>query len=278
MPLRPPSTQHRPLAAHFLAMLVALHAIPPAHAKQTNTFERWVKVPTLAVKSFAILPPFGTTLGTIAPPATAVHYLTETLGFLAAEFVIKNVVTTSSGVTAVYARQLVHGLEVVNADVNINIKYERPDRGDWRAFAATDLAALSDAGSTTGKSPADVFKTLASFVGAPTPTTVNVTVPASTGITSSDWRAEITSENATAPVPVQYQYVLYGNNLKLAYSLQLKQKLHWYSGHVNVQSGEIEAVNDWAAAARYPVVPVGDDKGPIVVVDSAAVVLTNALP
>ncbi|KNE65510.1 hypothetical protein AMAG_11128 [Allomyces macrogynus ATCC 38327] len=268
--------------------------------------ERKVKVPTPAVKLFTILPPFSTTISTSAPTvaattvpgrtpaadshdaarAVATAYLTETLGFPSSEFVIKNMVVTSSGMTAVYARQLVHGLEVVNADVNINIKNGQIVAfGDsfYRGARPTqpDLAALSDARSTTGKSPADAFKALALFVGAPTPATVNVTVPAPTGDASLVPLFEITSEIAVAAVPVRYAYVQNGNNIKLVYSLQLQQTLHWYHGHVNVQTGEIEAVNDWAAAARYAVIPVGEqspDKGPLVIVDSAAVTLDNASP
>ncbi|KNE70843.1 hypothetical protein AMAG_20184 [Allomyces macrogynus ATCC 38327] len=148
-----------------------------------------------------------------AARAVATTYLTETLGFPEAEFVIKNFATTSSGVTAVYTRQLVNRLEVANADVNINIK-----NGQIIAFGVSfyrgarpsqpDLAALLDAGSTTGKSPADAFKALASFVGAPRPTTVNVTVPTPTitGGAASDWHAspifEITFEIAELPMPV----------------------------------------------------------------------------
>ncbi|KNE72655.1 hypothetical protein AMAG_16416 [Allomyces macrogynus ATCC 38327] len=305
MPLPPPHAHRWTLAALFLAAL--LYAIPRAHAAQSNRFERKVKVPTPAVKSFTILPPFATTVGTSRPTATgaptrqpaadsqdaaraiAKTYLTETLGFPETEFVIKNVVTTSSGVTAVYARQLINGLEVVNADVNISIKNGQiVALGDsfYRGARPSrpDLDALSDAASTTGKSPADAFKALASFVGAPTPTTVNVTVPTLTNdrpITSAAPVFEITSEIAEGPVPVQYQYVQNGNNLILAYAYQLKQTMHWYHGHVNVQTSEIEAVNDWAAAALYPVIPVGQqspDNGPIVVVDSAAVILANASP
>ncbi|KNE72645.1 hypothetical protein AMAG_16408 [Allomyces macrogynus ATCC 38327] len=307
--MSPTSLHHRPLAALFLAALLALHAIPRAHAAQSNRFERKVKVPTPAVKSFTILPPFATTVGTSRPTATgaptrqpaadsqdaaraiAKTYLTETLGFPETEFVIKNVVTASSGVTAVYARQLINGLEVVNADVNISIKNGQiVALGDsfYRGARPSrpDLDALSGAASTTGKSPADAFKALAAFIGAPTPTSVNVMVPASTTMSDeSNWSAapvfEITSEIATAPVPVQYHYVQNGNNLKLAYSFQLKQTAHWYHGHINMQTGDVEAVNDWAAAARYPVIPVGEqspDKGPIVIVDSAAVVMTNASP
>ncbi|KAJ3358557.1 Fungalysin/Thermolysin Extracellular metalloproteinase 5 [Allomyces javanicus] len=287
---------------------MALHTIPHVHAAPSDTLKRKVKVPTPAVKSLAILPPFGMTLGTSAPTATsaptrqpatdsedaaravATAHLVDTLGFPASEWVIKNVVTTSSGVTAVYARQLVNGFEVVNADPRADTR-----NGQIVAFGDSfyrgarpsqpDLAALSDAGSMTGKSPADAFKALASFVGAPTPTTVNVTIPAPTSNVSSDWHDapvfEITSEIATAPVPVHYQYVQNGNNLALASSFQLKQTLHWYHGHINVQTGDVEFVNDWAAAALYPVIPVGQqspDKGPIVIVDLAAVILANASP
>ncbi|KNE65508.1 hypothetical protein AMAG_11126 [Allomyces macrogynus ATCC 38327] len=304
-------THHWPLAALFLAALVALYAAPNVHAAQSNMLERKVKVPTPAVKLFTILPPFSTTISTSAPTvaattvpgrklaadsqdaarAVATAYLTETLGFPSSEFVIKNMVVTSSGVTAVYARQLVHGFEVVNADVNLNIKNGQIVAfGDsfYRGARPTqpDLAALSDTASTMSKSPADAFMALASFVGAPTPKIVNVTVPADiVRDASSDLHAapvfEITSEIAMGTVPVHYQYVQNGNNLKLVYSLQLQQTMHWYHGHVNVQTGEIEAVNDWAAAARYAVIPVGEqspDMGPLVIVDSASVILANASP
>ncbi|KAJ3361320.1 Fungalysin/Thermolysin Extracellular metalloproteinase 5, partial [Allomyces arbusculus] len=181
----PPScSPNRPLAALFLAALMAMHAISNVHAAPSDTFVRKVKVPTPAVKLFSILPPFNTTVGTSAPTATAVPvrqptadsqdtaraiataYLTNTLGFPSSEWVIKNLVTTSSGVTAVYAQQLVNGLEVVNADVNINIKNGQIVAvGDsfYRGARPSqpDLAALSDAGSTTtGTSPADAFKAL----------------------------------------------------------------------------------------------------------------------
>ncbi|KAJ3358558.1 hypothetical protein GGF32_000336 [Allomyces javanicus] len=99
----------------------------------------------------------------------------------------------------------------------------QPDLAIYRGARPSrpDLSALSGAGSTTGKPPADAFMALASFVGAPTPTTVDVTVPAPTTMgddASSAPLFEITSEIAEGPVPVHYQYVQNGNNLMLAYS------------------------------------------------------------
>ncbi|KAJ3363235.1 hypothetical protein GGF31_001030 [Allomyces arbusculus] len=268
---------------------MALHAIPPTHTAQSNTFEHRVKVLTPAVKSFTILPPFGPTIGAVCPPAVptrqpaadsqdaarggdGVH--DRDTWVPAVQVVVKNVATTASGVTAVYARQLVNGLDRSDQIGAAGDSFYRGARTSQPAWPRSRTR-----GSTTGTPPADAFKALALFVGAPTPTTVNVTVPAPTGDASAAPLFEITSEIATAPVSVHYQYVQNGNNLKLAYSLQLKQTRHWYHGHVNVQTSEVEAVNDWAAAARYPVIPAVQecpDSGPIVIVDSASAILTNA--
>ncbi|KNE60402.1 hypothetical protein AMAG_05791 [Allomyces macrogynus ATCC 38327] len=138
-----------------------------------------------------------------------------------------------------------------------------------------DLVALSDAGSATGKSPSDAFTALASFADAPTPTTVNVTVPAptTTGGASNGSAApafEITSNIAELPVHVRDAHAQVGNNLKLGYSFQLKRMPHWYPGHVNAHTGQVEPVTNWAAAARYPVTPIDEqspDQDHIVIVD-----------
>ncbi|KNE72859.1 hypothetical protein AMAG_16963 [Allomyces macrogynus ATCC 38327] len=92
---------------------------------------------------------------------------------------------------------------------------------------------------------------------------------------------QITPEIAKQPVPVRRAYVQNGSNLKLVYSYQLKQTAHWYHGHVNAVTGEVEAVNDWTANAIYPVIPVGvasTDAGLIMNVNSADVVLAKASP
>ncbi|KAJ3353135.1 hypothetical protein GGF32_003197 [Allomyces javanicus] len=159
---------HRPLATLFLAGLMALYPIPPAHGAHSDAFSDSAR-------------------------AVAKTYLTETLEYPEQEWVIKNVVTTSSGVTAVYARRLTNGIEVVNADVNNNAK-----NGQIMAFGDSfyrsarpsqpDLAGHSDAGSTISKTPANAFKVQVSFVNAPTPSTVKVTVLGPTATAdASDW-------------------------------------------------------------------------------------------
>ncbi|KAJ3353133.1 Fungalysin/Thermolysin Extracellular metalloproteinase 5 [Allomyces javanicus] len=170
----------RPFTALFLAGLMALYPIPPAHAAQSDAFE---PVPTRQPAADS----------QDGARAVAKTYLAETLEYPEQGWAIKNVVTTSSGVTAVYARRLTNGIEVVNADVNNNAK-----NGQIMAFGDSfyrgarpshpDLAGHSDGGSTMSKTPANAFKVQVSFVNAPTPSTVKVTVLGPTATAdASDW-------------------------------------------------------------------------------------------
>ncbi|KAJ3367910.1 Fungalysin/Thermolysin Extracellular metalloproteinase 5 [Allomyces arbusculus] len=306
----------RQFAALFLVALLAMHALPQAQAFRADAPARQTaaKVPTLAYKSFKILPPVNTLASATAatvplipdvtdprdvaktdPHDVAKTYLTDTLGFPENEWVIKNVVKTSAGVTAVYVRQLINGLEVVNGDINLNIKngqvmsigdsFYRGARPSQPDLAALSAAALSSLSSARVQSPVDAFKSLAAFVGSPSPTTVGV-IPAPTPTDTSTPTTNpplflITSDIAKKPVPVRRAYVQSGNNLKLVFSYQLQQEPNWYHGHVNALTGEVEAVNDWVAEAIYPVIPVHEqnpDHGPIVNVYSAKEVLLNASP
>ncbi|KAJ3357222.1 Fungalysin/Thermolysin Extracellular metalloproteinase 5 [Allomyces javanicus] len=291
----------RRFAALFLVALLAVHALPQVHAIQADASTRnpVAKVPTLASKSFKILPPVDALAGTATavsaplvadttdPRDVAKTYLTTMLGFPEKEWVIKNVVKTSSGVTAVYVRQLINGLEVVNGDINLNIKNGQVTSiGDsfYRGARPSqpDMAGLF---SARVQSPVDAFKSLAAFVGSPSPTTVGVfpaPTPTDTATTTTNPPMFlITSEIAKKPVPVRRAYVQDGNNLKLVYSYQLQQESNWYHGHVNAVTGDVEAVNNWVAEAIYPVIPVREqnpDHGPIVNVNSAKEVLINASP
>ncbi|KAJ3367904.1 Fungalysin/Thermolysin Extracellular metalloproteinase 5 [Allomyces arbusculus] len=303
-----PIDPHRRFAVLFLVVLLALHSIPHTHAIQAApAVQRISKEPTLAYKLFKILTPVDTIASATAttvplvpdttdPRDVAKEYLTETLGFPENEFVTKNEVKSSTGVIIAYVRQVIHGLEVMNGDINMNIQNgqvtsigdsfyrgARPSQPDLAALSAAASSGLSRDGVL---SPVDAFKSLAAFVGLPSPTTVDVIpepTPTDTPAPSTNLPLlQIKSEIATAPVPVRLAYMQDGNNLKLVYSYQLKQTYNWYHGHVNALTGEVEAVNDWVADAIYPVIPVGErnpeDGGSTANVDSANVILANASP
>ncbi|KNE72650.1 hypothetical protein AMAG_16411 [Allomyces macrogynus ATCC 38327] len=302
---------HKRFAALFLVALLVLHALTQVHASQVApAAQRSVKKsPTIFNQPFKILPPVNSLDAanaqllpdTTDPRDVAKEHLTATLGFPENEWVIKNVVKTSTGVTAVYVRQLINGLEVVNGDINLNIQngqvksigdsFYRGARPSQPDLAALSAAASSGLSSSSVQSPVDAFKSLAAFVGSPSPTTVHVEpspTPTDQTGTSDDLPPttnpalfQITSEIAKQPVPVRRAYVQDGNNLKLVYSFQLQQEDNWYHGHVNAVTGDVEAVNDWIANAIYPVIPVGvasPDAGPIVNVNENDVALTYASP
>ena len=58
----------------------------------------------------------------IAPEQAAREFVQGKLGLAVADLVVKNIVPSdATGVTSVYLRQKVNGIEVVNADINVNV-------------------------------------------------------------------------------------------------------------------------------------------------------------
>ncbi|KAJ3352604.1 Fungalysin/Thermolysin Extracellular metalloproteinase 5 [Allomyces javanicus] len=287
---------HRSSARQFalllLLALVATHAIAVVDAAGRIT-----KTPTIAYKTFnndkIPVPPAKLVAATESvsstsadPKTVATAFLTTQLQFPASEFVIKNVVPVSNGMTAVYVRQLVNGIKVVNGDINLNIKNGKVvTYGDsfYRGARPSKPNLNNQESLVAAKTPDAAFKSLASFVGAQ-PKSVEVKANTQEGASSKAGPTyTITSDIAAAKVPAKYSYVQDGNNLKLVYSFQLKMASghSWYHGHVNVQTGAVEALNDWASDARYSVLPVGTPNpgaGSFVDVDTSSVIKSNASP
>jgi hypothetical protein len=57
------------------------------------------------------------------PVDIARHHVENRLHFRRSEYKVLSSVTSSSGVTSIYLKQMFHKLEVVNGDMNINILY-----------------------------------------------------------------------------------------------------------------------------------------------------------
>ncbi|KNE72639.1 hypothetical protein AMAG_16401 [Allomyces macrogynus ATCC 38327] len=276
----------RKFAILFLVALIATQAITVVEAKRGN---RKIKLPAIAHKSFTKVAPVESLVaggGNTDPKAVASAFLTSQLHFPASEFVIKDVVPVSAGLTAVYARQLVNGLEVVNGDINLNVKNGQVISYGDRFYRGArpsrpNLGNEESASGAGSKAPADAFKALTDFVGAK-PTKVDVKSTTAEGSNQGP-TYEISTDIAASKVPVKYAYVQDGNNIKLVYSyqVQLADGSAWYHGHVNAQTGAVEFVNDWVADAKYSVLPVGTEnpnKGPISLVDSSTAVKSNASP
>ncbi|KNE65516.1 hypothetical protein AMAG_19480 [Allomyces macrogynus ATCC 38327] len=270
----------RKFAVLFLLALIATQAITFADAKRGD---RKVKVPAIAHSTFTTSVPTTASLvatgGNTDAKAAASAFITSQLGFTTSDFVVKDVVPVSNGVSAVHVRQLVNGLEVVNGDINVNVKNGQVISYGDKFFRGTRPAKPSASFAKSAKSPGDAFKSLAAYIGS-TPTKVDVKDATPEGA-SSGQQFIIDTDIAQKPVPAKYAYVQDGADLKLVYSYQVKQEQAWYHAHVNTQSGAVEAINDWVADASYSVLPVGienPNKGSIQVVDSSTAVKSNASP
>ncbi|KAJ3357214.1 Fungalysin/Thermolysin Extracellular metalloproteinase 5 [Allomyces javanicus] len=268
----------RKFAILFLLALIATQAITFVEAGNRKT-----KFPAISHNVYTTSVPVKEADGPTDPKAAVTAFLTKELKFPSTEFIIKDIVPVSNGVFAVYARQVINGLEVVNGDINVNVKNGQVisygDKFYRGARPAKPASTLESAGDSL-KTPADGFKSLAAFIGS-NPTKVEVKETTKEGASSPAKEYIIDTDAAVQPVPVKQAYVQDGNNLKLVYSYQVKQEANWYHAHVNAKTGAVDAINDWVADAKYSVLPVGTenpDKGPIAVVDSSTAVKSNASP
>ncbi|KAI9179760.1 hypothetical protein H9P43_005090 [Blastocladiella emersonii ATCC 22665] len=200
--------------------------------------------------------------------------------------------TTNDGgvVTAVYLRQVVHGLDVANGDLNVNVDAKtgrvvgygdrlfhgiRPVLPPFSSGTGGGAAAVAAAGLVT---PEDAFAALAAVLGIE-PDVEDVqevpTIPSgddTSGTTSAAAVAgavrrapvfELTTPATPAPVSATFAYLqTSAGELVLVYEFTVDLGARWYSAHVNAGSAKVESVVNWAADASYAVLPPQADDDP----------------
>ncbi|KAI9187776.1 hypothetical protein H9P43_002181 [Blastocladiella emersonii ATCC 22665] len=276
----------RKITLILVLALVAGHAVN-VNAAAINKDKRLRIVPDRQVKKFtSAIPavPLPET-GNRAPADVAKAFAAAAFKVAPREILVKDVVTTSSGVTSVHLRQLVNGLEVTNANANINVDKDgkiisygdsffrgaRPPRPP-----VTNAESSAEAGPA--KSPEDGFKALAAKVGLALPKPVTVTERTAEAPGSAR-TYEIKTDAALSPVPVKFAYVQKGDKLELVYQYQVELKGAWYNGHVSAATGAVEALVDWTADASYTALPFGannPDETPVRAIDVSASAINKA--
>ena len=101
-------------------LLWVLACIPLAEARSSMAFQTALKPATFAVSGIR------TTNRAFkqgkTPDQIALTFVQQQLGLAAADVVVKSIVPTrATGVTSVYLRQKVNGIEVNNANINVNV-------------------------------------------------------------------------------------------------------------------------------------------------------------
>lgn len=198
-------------------------------------------------------------------------------------------VSQHTGTTHVYLRQQHHGLDVMHADINVNVSA----KGHVIAAGSSFLTGLNPASAALPSdsdsladglpktSPSDALHALAGHFGweihrsprAPLPLDVKARSPA-VFPTSNDFTSP--NESATVdfvwdgdpvtvlppsgvsrePIPTQLRYVPRpdgGVELGWGMIVQTEDGQHWYDATISARNGELLYATDWASHASYNV-------------------------
>ncbi|KAI9220076.1 Fungalysin metallopeptidase-domain-containing protein [Blastocladiella britannica] len=216
------------------------------------------------------------------PADIASKYVTDTLKIPAAEFRVIDVVPVSNGASAVHLRQVIGGVDVANAHINVNVGKNGQilSYGDSFFRGAKPITAASLAASKV--TPQSGFEALAKAVNLSlSGKKVEVVAKIQTASVGTPKQYTIKTDAALSDVPVKQVYIQNGDKLALTYEYSVELDNSWYNGHVNANTGSVEQVVDWVADARYAGVPAGStspEDGGVTVVEGADVVDTGSSP
>ena len=191
---------------------------------------------------------------TQSPRDVAVALARQEYGLADAEIVVKDVVASTGGITHVYLRQAHRGIEIANADMNVNVDQSgaivsygssfvriNPDTSSARRWSRT-LPDLK---------PALALKYLASHLGR----TVDVDVRE---VKTRDGVALKGVPFAKGDVAVGHAFLHDGKgNLLLTHRMNVDMEDNWYDVHVDTDQARVVSLIDWVADATYNVVKIG---------------------
>ncbi|KAI9220573.1 Fungalysin metallopeptidase-domain-containing protein [Blastocladiella britannica] len=203
------------------------------------------------------------------PEDAATKFVAAQLNIPASDFRISDIVPLSNGGSAVHLRQVINGLDVANANINVNvdshgrvISYGDAFFRGARPAAPPTTVAPGQVHTTaaTKVSPQSGFEKLAAAVGLsldgkkidvqPAVSVQSVGKP-----TQKKWT--IKTDAALSDVPVKYAYIQNGDSLKLVYNYAVELDNAWYNAHVDATTGEVQHIADWVSDATYSAIPVG---------------------
>ena len=185
------------------------------------------------------------------------------------DFIVQSSYKTDlNGVTHVYLRQIVNGLEVFNGNININVDRSGQIISAGNSFAPTKSSTSffnqfifsSSSFFNEPKNvipPQDAILSLVSFVKGGHPVDPNEFVQ----LNSFKDPNVMMFENvpyAESPVEVKQGYLqLDDGQLQLVWDIQYELQDNWYNGHVNAYDGTVISLIDWVSSASYKVIPFG---------------------
>ncbi|RKP33954.1 Fungalysin metallopeptidase-domain-containing protein, partial [Dimargaris cristalligena] len=192
------------------------------------------------------------------PLEIAREFVLNKFGLQSEDYVVRDVYQTQvPPVHHVYLRQRISGLEVANANMNINIDGEN---------------RIISFGSAPGSQRPQLYRR--EPVLAPTDAVVRLAQFMRTPIQNPDQIVELMFENldgegpamvlqdvdisTDGDVPVGMSFIATdGGELVQTYSIVLQTDQAWVHAFVDTQGGNVVALNSWTAHAQYRVFPLG---------------------
>ena len=192
------------------------------------------------------------------PLDIAIAYLTDhadRLG-LGGQDILQSIVTdhyvsSDTGVTHIYLRQRLNGLEIVNSNISVNITADGRVLNVGGGFVSGLASATAPALTATMTAPA-AATLAAAALHLPSTTDFLVTQQ------SPDPAGAVVLVNAELsldPIPARLHYVASPQGVALAWDLVMRTAdlQHWYDVSVDAETGECLQVSDWVNAATYNV-------------------------
>ncbi|KAJ1960481.1 hypothetical protein GGI12_003773 [Dipsacomyces acuminosporus] len=175
-----------------------------------------------------------------------------------------------TGVTYVYVKQVIRGLEVANGVGNININRQGQVISSSHSFAPVEavkqLGRSGDALATRADDTSSVkkaFKSLAAYVKTELDdkSLEKITIATTSSFAGKEPELSLTNIPSHAAIDgsatAKKAYIQTADgSLAPVWSITLEQQSDWWSAEVNTDTGKVESINNWYASAEsYNVFP-----------------------
>ncbi|KAL1914544.1 uncharacterized protein VTP21DRAFT_8169 [Calcarisporiella thermophila] len=181
----------------------------------------------------------------------------------ASDFIVKDSYKTDiNGVTHVYLRQLVNGLEVVNGDINVNVDANGNIISYGSSFFRGRTSKIgTDSAPAKTLTPVEALKALARHIKVVEPQSDKIQVET---INNIQGEPETVLKNVPFAVPgsqVPVRSALIqtdkGRKLEPVWILTVEMNENWIQSSVHANTGKVLSLVDWVADATYNVFPLG---------------------
>ncbi|KAL1914963.1 uncharacterized protein VTP21DRAFT_7668 [Calcarisporiella thermophila] len=185
------------------------------------------------------------------------------------DFVVKNSYKSDlNGVTHVYLRQVVEGLEVINGDINVNVdakgnivsygnSFFKGTKGDEKGKGSkhnpfTKRGAID---------PREALLSLAKHINVKVPHPNRIEVEESDSL-KGESQTVLTNvpfavDGSEVPVRKALIQTEGGRQLQPVWEIIVEMEENWIQSHVHAYTGKVVSVVDWVSDATYNVYPMG---------------------